>query len=159
MEVRRSYDRLISTMGFPILVRWHLYIESGPCTYMGFAMPWPFGHCKDTRFWLVEANLPWPTCSEVAVWSALNQIFKKATVLVCVLSSYDVKFWNQWMKMQIFAFLPQVSVILFRIYFLLDTQGQELTQGDTKTKWHLLTYMCRLVVSSNWHWPSRSRLN
>ena len=30
MEIRRSYDRLISTMGFPILVRWHLYIESGP---------------------------------------------------------------------------------------------------------------------------------
>ena len=27
--IRRSYDRLISTMGFPILVRWHLYIESG----------------------------------------------------------------------------------------------------------------------------------
>ena len=25
-----SYDRLTSTMGFPILVRWHLYIESGP---------------------------------------------------------------------------------------------------------------------------------
>ena len=30
MEIRRSYDRLISTMGFPILVRLHLYIESGP---------------------------------------------------------------------------------------------------------------------------------
>ena len=29
VEIRRSYDRLISTMGFPILVRWHLYIESG----------------------------------------------------------------------------------------------------------------------------------
>ena len=29
-EIRQSYDRLISTMGFPILVRWHLYIESGP---------------------------------------------------------------------------------------------------------------------------------
>ena len=29
-EIRRSYDRLISTMGFPILVRWNLYIESGP---------------------------------------------------------------------------------------------------------------------------------
>ena len=28
VEIRRSYDRLISTMGFPILVRWHLYIES-----------------------------------------------------------------------------------------------------------------------------------
>ena len=30
VEIRRSYDRLISTMGFPILVRKHLYIESGP---------------------------------------------------------------------------------------------------------------------------------
>ena len=29
MEIRRSYNRLISTMGFPILVRRHLYIESG----------------------------------------------------------------------------------------------------------------------------------
>ena len=30
MEIRRSYGRLISTMGFPILVRWRLYIESRP---------------------------------------------------------------------------------------------------------------------------------
>ena len=30
VEIRRSFDRLISTMGFPILVRRHLYIESGP---------------------------------------------------------------------------------------------------------------------------------
>ena len=30
VEIRLSYDRLIFTMGFPILVRWHLYIESGP---------------------------------------------------------------------------------------------------------------------------------
>ena len=29
MEIRRSYDRLISTMGFPILIRRHRYIESG----------------------------------------------------------------------------------------------------------------------------------
>ena len=30
LEIRRSYDRLISTMSFPILVRRHLYIEPGP---------------------------------------------------------------------------------------------------------------------------------
>ena len=30
VEIRWSYDRLISTMGFHILVRWDLYIESGP---------------------------------------------------------------------------------------------------------------------------------
>ena len=32
VEIRRSYNRLISTMGFPILVRWHLYIESAVFT-------------------------------------------------------------------------------------------------------------------------------
>ena len=31
VEIRWSYDRLISTIGFPILLRCHLYIESGPC--------------------------------------------------------------------------------------------------------------------------------
>ena len=30
VEIRWSYDHLISTMGFPMLVRRHLYIESGP---------------------------------------------------------------------------------------------------------------------------------
>ena len=34
VEIRWSYD-LIPTMGFPILVRWHLYIESEPCTSWG----------------------------------------------------------------------------------------------------------------------------
>ena len=33
VEIRRSYDRLIPTMGFPILVRRYLYIESGPRCY------------------------------------------------------------------------------------------------------------------------------
>ena len=33
VEIRRSYDRLISAMGFPLLVRRHLYIESGPSLY------------------------------------------------------------------------------------------------------------------------------
>ena len=40
VEIRRSYDRLISTMGFPILVRWHLYIESFPGLSLGFHMLW-----------------------------------------------------------------------------------------------------------------------
>ena len=33
MEIRRSDDHLISTMGFPTLVRWHLYIESDLSSY------------------------------------------------------------------------------------------------------------------------------
>ena len=34
VELRRSYHRLISTMGFPTLVRLRLYIESGPWLYV-----------------------------------------------------------------------------------------------------------------------------
>ena len=30
VEIRRIYDRLIPTVGFPLLVRYHLYIESVP---------------------------------------------------------------------------------------------------------------------------------
>ena len=33
VEIRQSYDHLISAMRFPILVRQHLYIESGPRSY------------------------------------------------------------------------------------------------------------------------------
>ena len=40
VEIRRSYDCLISTMGFPILVRWHLYIES---------VPWSLWYTKMTN--------------------------------------------------------------------------------------------------------------
>ena len=53
MEIRRSYDRLISTMGFPILVRRHLYIELGPCTpdtLYGFM----WGNMKDKIYHLVQ---------------------------------------------------------------------------------------------------------
>ena len=34
------YDRLISTMGLPLLVRWHLYIESGPCIHVRWRFTW-----------------------------------------------------------------------------------------------------------------------
>ena len=39
VEIRRSYDRLISTMGFPILARCHLYIASGPWSYKEHVVP------------------------------------------------------------------------------------------------------------------------
>ena len=36
MEIRQSYDCLISTMGFHILVRCHLCIEWGPCIHIHY---------------------------------------------------------------------------------------------------------------------------
>ena len=38
MEIRRSYNRVISALGFTILERLHLYIESGPMTVMGLLL-------------------------------------------------------------------------------------------------------------------------
>ena len=51
VEIRRSYDRLISKMGFPMLVRWHLYIESGPRT-LAFIEGWRLFQYKD--FFIAE---------------------------------------------------------------------------------------------------------
>ena len=61
MEIRRSYDRLIATMGFPILIRWHLYIESGPCGFWDFILLshcdllisfWQTMCCTGSMFWI-----------------------------------------------------------------------------------------------------------
>ena len=43
VEIILSYDRLISTMGIAILVRRHIYIESGPRA--GWGWGWGWGAC------------------------------------------------------------------------------------------------------------------
>ena len=57
MEIRRFYDSLISTMGFPMLVRWHLYIESAPA---GILLSWS-SHRNSFNDWLYigEINFLW----------------------------------------------------------------------------------------------------
>ena len=55
VEIRRSCNHLVSIMGFPLLVRWHLFIESGPsgssekrchwcvkCVHVMSSSWWPF---------------------------------------------------------------------------------------------------------------------
>ena len=44
VEIRRSYDRLISTMGFPITVRRHLNIESRPTMSVLYLHHFMLGH-------------------------------------------------------------------------------------------------------------------
>ena len=56
MEIRRSYDRLISTMGFPILVRRHLYIESGPSSQWQ-TVDWTSTVMKTYLLMLLESGL------------------------------------------------------------------------------------------------------
>ena len=65
MEIRPSYDRLISTMRFPILVRWHLYIESGPSllqlSFKGPMMTYWTNDDLLNQWWLIEPMMTYWT--------------------------------------------------------------------------------------------------
>ena len=68
VEIRRSWDRLISTMGFPILVRWHLYIEQAPVypweRYICVACPECFGTVWEGSYiWIFLINTANDTCT------------------------------------------------------------------------------------------------
>ena len=67
MEIRRSCDRLISTMGFPILVRRHLYIESGPWQSFGpFLVPRSILSDKSESLQIYKIHTYlWPTAVSV----------------------------------------------------------------------------------------------
>ena len=93
VEIRRSKDRLISTMGFPILVRCHLYIESGPSTFSVdwhtvHAKPIPepkLIHCQLINFSEIVLNIELICFNQNIshrVWNALKIVFSgKATKL------------------------------------------------------------------------------
>ena len=79
MEIRRSYDRLIPTMGFPILVRRHLNIESGPwskCETVPHTLS-KSGYMLWSRSWSKEV----PTLRNTCI------IVRHAMSRVCLLSS------------------------------------------------------------------------
>ena len=65
VEIRRSYDHLISTMGFPILVRWYLYIESGP---------WP----------VQMGPVKWQPYLELPSWYHIHHVIKS-----CLFNSFE----------------------------------------------------------------------
>ena len=69
VEIRRSYDRLISTMGFPILVRLHLYIELGPCTH-------PFTpSCPNNTWYLVNGYFLLASMFPTSIWLLNGMVF------------------------------------------------------------------------------------
>ena len=75
MEIRRSYDLLISTMGFPILVRLHLYIESGPWLWQG--RTYPYAKCSSCQWyirscWYLAEYLGGVTHRVISTWLRLS---------------------------------------------------------------------------------------
>ena len=82
VEIRRSYDRLISTMGFPILVRRHLYIESGPW-YLFLIIPQGFiRHVRNKLMYLLSGEL----CINVFTTVSICCLFPK---VLCSLGNKD----------------------------------------------------------------------
>ena len=70
MEIRRSHDRIIFTMEFPILVKRHLYIELG------------------TRFRLIFAH--WGRVGQAVVFT--NRSWQPTTIVVTVINVLYVDF-------------------------------------------------------------------
>ena len=60
LKIRWSRDHLIFNMGVPILVRWHLYIETAPwCQNRQLAIMWSFMiPCGAVRQWWVSSSPP-----------------------------------------------------------------------------------------------------
>ena len=85
MEIRRCYDHLISTVGFPIMVRRHLYIESGP---RGFS----------TRAFLVRLSLEWiwnlEFCIEQQIKPPLLWCKHFSWIIPVMLARFPVR-WHQ----------------------------------------------------------------
>ena len=62
-----SYDRLISTMGFPILVRQHFYIKSGSWSII-YYIQCNNGRWRDERWNLDKARKPQKTSNSSLLW-------------------------------------------------------------------------------------------
>ena len=77
VKIRQSWDYLIFSMGIPILVRRHLYIETAPrCSRQWqpvsrtLYLPWPRTHFTNKYLSkMMKINGVWPKCDEFWRWS------------------------------------------------------------------------------------------
>ena len=122
MEIRRLQDGLISTMGFPVLVRWHHYIEPTPrCAPLTL------------RQLYIITQYHWCICDTYEEhWQALNYNKTKKQELCLFLVMYTFHF--------IFHMSPQIDIAVKLIkiqlwqklilMFCLVTKLTHCTLGD-----------------------------
>ena len=77
VEIRQSYDRLISTMWFPLLVRYHLYTESGPRSC--------YNTVQHNTIWYI-AHKNWTHYNDVIMSAMASQITSLTVVYSTVYS-------------------------------------------------------------------------
>ena len=148
MEIRRSYDRLISTMGFPILVWRHLYIESGPWSLwgeihqwqmsflhkgpiMGKVLPVMVSSCVHINFYL-----PIRCSTDFILWSLLYPRFN------------EVERGVYWFHLVRLSVCPSVDRIVSALYF----QQYLLDPFHICTPHHAIweSVSCVMYVSKFW---------
>ena len=145
VEIRRSYDCLISIMGFPILVRWHLYIESGPWTYQTFK----YVQCYlldspiSTQFITFESSTKWWTFHKVFKCISLKQNF-------CILIEISRKFVpmglieNNSMLARVKAWCQKSSHLATLLFI------EKVIQANNKPpKLYITGFLCQISTSNH----------
>ena len=112
MEIKLSDDRLISSMGFPIVVRRHLYIESGPrasiqyqdlIVHTAVLYPkWDFLYWSDHIFILNPGIIRKPSMAPIMHWlhsrekCDLHWLERSHTWYEIAYSTTAVKLGHRW---------------------------------------------------------------
>ena len=132
MEIRRSYDRLISTMGFPILVRWHLYIESGPWSVIpehasanDMAPILATSH-KQAQYGLHRQMYIKHTLSTYSLWVwcwTVSNVIRscQSVFLFIVYSSWNTLYWYRLHGMRFCVYVFYQSFIVYILCLLFNS--------------------------------------
>ena len=138
MEIRRSYGRLISTMAFPVLVRSHLYIESGPCISMTCPC---FNFPGAVYAYILNWNLLWMSwCHHPCVCRNYRTLFTYSWVNFKLLeirnycNTTALKTMQTWSDLDQRYFSPvhwwlfsHISDLVEILFFFNSTPGHEIT--------------------------------
>ena len=146
-QYRKSH--LISTMGFPILVRWHLYIESGPLSLLSV-----WTSCRTnspivgnfrrhnthlTSLWCIMGILHW-----FQVFLLDIELLQRSRVSAGLLISLLHK------SLMAFIFLGTTLISSSQ------NQYESFYNGRTDVKWCFLftVRVATLMLRNNWNWGS-----
>ena len=93
--VRQSYDHLITTIWFLILVSWLFYIQSGPRhLYANLAHVW--SNYRHNTVWLGVECLHWGTIWMYAICVPNMQMFWLWFVLLCIYHHSFISYQCEW---------------------------------------------------------------
>ena len=145
------WDQLIFTMGFPILVRWHLYIESGPSLY----------HCSISSHSVQFSSPLWVKAAAASLSSWLwlqtgGQIFIRSCSPILAIcdenhsSSSIVFVENQYCKTLIFKpmYLQPWERLVIQFVTLYHDHWQHVPVFVSKFVFHKTDYTSRLLPVS-----------